>query len=144
MYRTQNIPSCIPIGTNTAINNNKFRATNLQSFGTAYGTNLIVNLCICQYKRVGVSKFCNTYRNTNIENSKELQLTSWLAHIKINEVIKRFNTGNLGSSTNTPCESAANHMWPWLTNVSKLILPNPASRTECFPRSDNEEFRSTI
>lgn len=35
----QNIPSCIPIGTSTAINNKRFLATSFQSFGTAYGAN---------------------------------------------------------------------------------------------------------
>lgn len=64
--------------------------------------------------------------------------------MKIKDVTSRFNTGNLGNNTSTPCESAASHMWPCATNVSKLILPNPAKSAECFPRNANDAFRRAI
>lgn len=56
----------------------------------------------------------------------------------------RFNTGNLGNKTSTPCESAANQMWPCATRVSKLMRPKPAKRAECLPRNANDAFLSAI
>lgn len=64
--------------------------------------------------------------------------------MKMNDETNRFNTGNLGNSTSTPCESAASQIWPCATNVSKLILPNPAKSAECFPRSAKEALRKAI
>jgi len=36
----------MPIGTNTAVNSSKLRATSFQSFGTAYGAKTCVSLWI--------------------------------------------------------------------------------------------------
>lgn len=105
----------MPIGTKIARNNIQFRKTNFQSDGTAYGNKTCVNLC-----------------------------TSCETQMKINDVIMTFNTGKPGIRTNTPWVSAANHMWYWLMNNSKEILPNQANRLEYLVRNTPDMFLKTI
>lgn len=62
----------------------------------------------------------------------------------MNEETSKFKTGNLGKSTRTPCASAASQTCPWLTSVSRLILPSPAKSTEYFPRNASDEFLKTM
>lgn len=110
----QNMPSDRATGMSTMRKMTKFRMTRRQSLGTAYGSRIWVRRC-----------------------------TSCDAHTNMNDVMIMLSVGKPGSSTRTPCRSAASQIWYWQTNSSNEMRPNQAKNAEYRVRRIPEMFLRT-